>query len=71
MPLSRRHWNPRAERRAEAERAVAQWYADYTTATADLALVRDQANIAGALEWAQTHGKDALVIRLYIGIQSY
>jgi hypothetical protein len=53
---------------AEACRAIAHFYVHYTLVVADLALGPDEANIAGALEWAHAHGEDEIVAPLTDGI---
>ncbi|HEY7834597.1 MAG TPA: TIR domain-containing protein [Ktedonobacterales bacterium] len=62
----------RPEREGEAAaRAVAAWYADYANETRDEALVPDEANTAGALEWAHEQEEDRLTVRLCVGMQYY
>jgi tetratricopeptide (TPR) repeat protein len=66
-------WNDEA--RAQALRAVATWYGEYASARAGFgsrsALVPDEANITDALEWAQSHGEDALLAALCWGLAQY
>jgi tetratricopeptide (TPR) repeat protein len=52
---------PDTNQRQAAYTAVASWYASYTNATPDLALIPDEANIRGALEWAHAIHEDRLV----------
>jgi len=55
----------------DAHRAVAAYYADYANATADAALVVDEANIEGALDWAHAQDADVLVARLCLGVRDF
>ncbi|HYM26518.1 MAG TPA: toll/interleukin-1 receptor domain-containing protein, partial [Steroidobacteraceae bacterium] len=52
------------ERRADVERAIAAWYADYTNTAPDLALIPDETNITGALDWALASGDDRAAARI-------
>ncbi|HEY8322933.1 MAG TPA: NB-ARC domain-containing protein, partial [Ktedonobacterales bacterium] len=60
-----------AERRTEALRAMTAWYANYTNATPDEARLLDEANIGGALAWAESDGDDRLLARLVNGMVSF
>ena len=62
-------WPP--ERRALAERALAAWYADYANTIPDEALDPDEANIAGALAWAEAAREDRLLARICQGMANY
>jgi tetratricopeptide (TPR) repeat protein len=57
------------ERQAEAKQAIATYYARYTLETDDLVLGVDEANIVGALEWAEQARKVELVADLCEGMQ--
>ncbi|HEX6818103.1 MAG TPA: tetratricopeptide repeat protein [Ktedonobacterales bacterium] len=59
------------QQREEAEHAVTTYYADYTNATPDSELAPDEANIIGAIEWAQAHSEDHLLVRLCDGIAGF
>jgi tetratricopeptide (TPR) repeat protein len=61
---------PLAER-TQTERAVVAYYAEYANATPDLALAPEEANILGAIEWAQALGEDRLVAQLCMGVRGF
>jgi tetratricopeptide (TPR) repeat protein len=61
---------PAAGRDAAAS-ALAVYYAGYTNEVADVALVPDEENITGALEWAHARDEQSLVMRLCDGMRQY
>jgi tetratricopeptide (TPR) repeat protein len=63
---------PEAER-TQAERAVAAWYGEYANTRYDdfLALVTDEANLNGALEWSHERDEYELVARLCNGLRNF
>ena len=57
--------------RAAAQRALAEWYADYVPGKPNPVKAADEANITGALEWARAHGEDLLTARLCWGLAEF
>jgi len=51
--------------------AVATWYAHYADSVPDLALIADEGNVAGAIEWAHAHDESAAVAALCDAMQGF
>ncbi len=60
-----------ADERQRVFAAIAEWYANYASVTANEAKDADERNILGALAWCATHSADRPLARICDGMASY